>query len=611
MNTDIKKATCKVFRTIMKGYKLSAFLTMTGFVLSGTVATAAPATALWVGGDSSAPNDPTVLANWAADSSGTALSELPGSTTLVTNNVIDETRIPIIEDGMALSYATTYIGINSGNSGKTLMTGGTLNAYKFFTGLFGGTGEFEQRGGTVTIHPKSNGVNDANGHTRFGRSGIGTLTITGGTYTATIAMTHIGFGSSGQVADGVGTITVGGDAVVSLRGLYVGICEGGSYGKCKGTLNISDNGSLTLNDGKGAFYLATRLKNNAFDGSSNDQRGDVYQSGGTFKTAAQYIGATGGARYTQTGGTNTANGAITLASGNAVVAEYLIGPGELFANGGIILAASGKTFSSNQGGALTLNEGGIVTTTQIQRGTSSGNHFARVVCNGGKLVAKENHSSWLQNLEFTYNAGGVTIDTKTYTVTATGCTTYSSAAEGSAVHKTGTGTLKYSALPLVDEIAVEEGTMAITANADVTSRSANVVSVASGAAFDCCGYTLAAQNLSGAGVVSNGTVTVAGTLSPDGTFAFGDATAVTVDGTLELAANETITLGAGATLDLTNATIKPPSRGSSGSWTFAMGGVGSITGTPKVAKGTGYCVEVAADGSSARLYRSGLIILFK
>lgn len=609
MNTDILKTTCGVFRTIM-GYKPSALIVACVLVLCWTTASAAaPASAVWVGGDSSAPNDPTILANWAADSSGTAISELPGSsyTTLVTNNVTDEARIPVIEDGMSLTYGTIYNGITDGCSGKLKMTGGTLNVYKLFGGMFGGTGEFEQSGGTVTVAPKTSaGENDVNGHNRFGRTATGTLIITGGTYTATISMHHIGYASRDRSGSATGTMTVGGNASVKLKGLYLGIVDGTqtTYSpKANGTLYINGAGSLTLNEG---LYLSY-----AQSGTGNNARGEVYQSGGKFTTAgSQYVGRSGGSTYTQTGGTNTADGIVYVSHGSRVKASYAIGGGELFANAGIILGQN-SNYQGNEGGELTLNEGGIVTAQYIKRGNATSKHYARVVCNGGKLVAKENHSSWLQNLEFTYNAGGVTIDTKTYTVTATGCTTYSSAAEGSAVHKTGTGTLKYSALPLVDEIAVEEGTMAITANADVTSRSANVVSVASGAAFDCGGYTLAAQNLFGAGVVSNGTVTVAGTLSPDGTLAFGDATAVTVNGTVELAANETITLGAGATLDLTNATIKPPSGGSSGSWTFAMGGVGSITGTPKVAKGTGYCVEVAADGSSARLYRSGLIILFK
>ncbi len=556
---------------------------------------AAPPAAVWVGGDATAPNDPTVLANWTAPD-GSALTELPASTTIVTNQVSDEAKIPIISNGMDIDWRRPYIGFNSGNSGKLKMTGGTLSVYSILAGYNGGIGEFEQTGGEVVVDSGS----DVNAHSRFGRSGTGTLTITGGKYTSTVAMTHVGHSSDKQVAAGTGTMNVGGDAVVKLKGLYLGIREDSSNLPCNGLLNISDNGSLTLNQ---ALYLS--------HGKSNQQRGDVKQTGGKLTTGSgQYIGETGGARYTQTGGTNTASGAITLAGANQVVAQYLIGPGELFANGGIVLAASGKTFKDNQGGVLTLNESGVVTTTQIQRGTSSGNHYARVVCNGGKIVAKTDNTAFFKNLEFTYNAAGVTIDTKTFNVTATGCTTLSSAAEGSAVRKVGAGKLSYSALPLVDEIAVQEGTLAITANADVTTRAANRISVASGAAFDLGGFTLAARSLAGAGAVSNGTITVAGTLAPDGAFAFGDDTAATLYGSLALDSGETVTLGAGSTLDLSAATVVLDENEAS-CWTFATGPAGSITGTPAVTGPKGCRVKISADGSSAKVFRSGVVIIVR
>ena len=558
---------------------------------------AVPSYAVWVGGDATAPNDPTVLANWTAPD-GSALTELPASTTIVTNQVSDEAKIPIISNGMDIDWRRPYIGFNSGNSGKLKMTGGTLSVYSILAGYNGGIGEFEQTGGEVVVDSGS----DVNAHSRFGRSGTGTLTITGGKYTSTVAMTHVGHSSLNQVAAGTGTMNVGGDAVVKLKGLYLGIREDSSNLPCNGLLNISDNGSLTLNQ---ALYLS--------HGKSNQQRGDVKQTGGKLTTGSgQYIGETGGARYTQTGGTNTAGGVITLAGANQVVAQYLIGPGELLANGGIVLAASGATFKANtdQGAVLTLNEGGVVTTTQIQRGSSSGNHYARVVCNGGKIVAKNDNAAFFKNLEFTYNAAGVTIDTKTFNVTATGCTTLSGAAEGSAVRKVGAGKLSYSALPLVDEIAVQEGTLAITANADVTSRSANRISVASGAAFDLDGFTLAARSLAGTGSVSNGTITVAGTFAPEGTFAFGDDTAAMLSGNLALDSRETVTLGAGSTLDLSAATIVLGEAEAS-SWTFATGPAGSITGTPAVTGPKGYHVKISADGSSARVFRSGVVIIVR
>ena len=549
---------------------------------------------MWVGGDPTAPNDPTVLANWTAPN-GSALSEPPTSTTIVTNQVSDEAKIPIISNGMDIDWLRPYIGFNSGNSGKLKMTGGSLSLYSVYVGYNGGVGEFEQTGGWVTI---DSGSGDINAHSRFGKSGIGTLTITGGKYTSTRAMTHVGHGAANQVADGNGTMNVGGDAVVTLKGLYLGISEK-SFGKCNGRLNIYGNGSLTLDN---ALYLSY--------GKNNDQRGYVNQEGGKLSTRAQYIGYTGGARYTQTGGTNTADGVITLAGANQVVAQYLIGPGELFANGGIVLAANGARFADNQGAVLTLNEGGVVTTTQIQRGTTSGNHFARIVCNGGKIVAKKDNAAFFKNLEFTYNAAGVTIDTDGHNVTATGCTTLSSAAEGSAVRKVGAGKLSYSELPLVDEIAVQEGALAITKDSDVTSRAANRISVASGAAFDLGGFTLAARNLAGAGAVSNGTITVAGTLAPDGTFAFGDNTAATLSGNLALDSGETVTLGAGSTLDLSSAKIILDEK-ETVNWTFATGPAGSITGTPVVTGAKGYRVQISADGSSAKVCRKGLVMVVR
>ncbi len=572
----------------------ATFVGILAAVAGGFAAVAAPSYAVWVGGDATAPHDPTVLANWTAPD-GSALTELPASTTIVTNQVSDEAKIPIISNGMDIDWLRPFIGFNSGNSGKLKMTGGTLSMYSMYVGHYGGVGEFEQTGGEVTI---DSGSGDVNAHSRFGRSGTGTLTITGGKYTSTRAMTHIGYGAANQIAEGNGTMNVGGDAVVKLKGLYLGISENNSYGNCNGLLNIYDNGALTLDN---ALYLS--------HGKNNNQRGTVNQTGGKLTTPAQYIGNKGRGDYVQTGGTNTASGVIYISNAARIFAKYDIGNGELFANEGMVLG-NASNYQSDEGGQLTLNEGGIVTAKYIKRGNANNNHFARVVCNGGKLVAKENNATWLQNLEFTYNAAGVTIDTKTFNVTATGCTTLSGAAEGSAVRKVGAGKLSYSALPLVDEIAVQEGTLAITADANVTSRSANRISVASGAAFDLGGFTLAARNLAGAGSVSNGTITVAGTLAPDGTFAFGDNTAATLSGSLAIDSGETVTLGAGSTLDLSAATVVLDENEAS-CWTFATGPAGSITGTPAVTGPKGCRVKISADGSSAKLYRSGVVIIVR
>lgn len=557
---------------------------------------AAPASALWVGGDASAPNDPTVLANWAADSAGTAISELPGSSTCITNNVTDDAKIAKIADGMSIVWGYPYIGRGSGNSGRVEMSGGNLTIANLYPGWASGTGEFVQSGGKVTV----------TGFSKIGNTGTGTLTITGGTFTAPSA--NFWFGTEAQ---GKGYLYVNGNADIKFSNTYFPYDLSGDT--CYGYLNIS-NGTLSVE----SLHISS--------GKNNNQHGYITQTGGHLKThtgsnngqGIEYIGDNGGATYTQTGGTNTAVGVIYIGYGARVNGYYYITDGEVFANAGINLAYN-SNHQNNEGGQLTLNKGAVVTTKYIQRGSAgNGNKAARVVCNGGKIVATANYTSWFKNLQFTYTAAGVTIDTKTYNVTETGCTTgytgtsyTTGAAEGSSITKIGSGKLSYSALPLVDEIAVEEGTLAITADASVTSRAANVISVASGAAFDCGGYTLAAQGLAGSGSVSNGTVTVAGTLAPDGVFAFGDNTAVTVAGTLALDAGDVVTLGEGSTLDLSSATVALAETEISTGWTFASGGANSITGTPAVSGPAGYTVLVSADGSSAKICRKGFLVIVK
>ena len=226
----------------------------------------------------------------------------------------------IIGNGSSL-----YIGyyIYGGLTGTYDMHGGTLSTQDIRTDS--GNGTFTMDGGTVTF----------SGWMRAGinQGSTANYTITGG------SLTNSDGGLITVGESGTGTLSMGGDAVVSApmanSSLFVGWSSGGV-----GMVNLSGNASFSV--------------------------------GGN-----ESIGSSGTGTFTQTGGTNTVAGTLTLAANTGSTGSYSLQGGALTA--GAIVVNTGGAFSNGSNGGtvacLSFNQTG---------GTAS---FATITIDPGDIGA--------------------------------------------------------------------------------------------------------------------------------------------------------------------------------------------------------------------------------
>ncbi len=195
---------------------------------------------------------------------------------------------------------------------------------------------------------------------------IGTVNQTGGTLTVTNT--------------GDGYFIIGGRASSLATGIYN--LSGGSV-TANTNVRIGGYGTGTLNQTGGAFNTASYLSIGRFSGST----GAVNVSGGTL---------------------NQSNASLSLIVGEAGSGTMNIsGSGNVIAAGQVILGLTGGT------GTLNLN-GGMLTTTQISKGTGIGS----IYFDGGTLRASVNKTTFLPNsIPTTIEDGGAIVDTNGFNIT--------------------------------------------------------------------------------------------------------------------------------------------------------------------------------------------------
>ena len=101
----------------------------------------------------------------------------------------------------------------------------------------------------------------------------------------------------------------------------------------------------------------------------------------------------------------------------------------------------------------------------------------------------------------------MTFDTAGYDVTLSSGT-LTSTESGSLLRKEGAGTFTMHALPPVDDIYVDAGSLALSATVDNTGSATRSLAIASGATLALGGNALTQPVIAGAGTVQNGTLTV-------------------------------------------------------------------------------------------------------
>ena len=300
-------------------------------------------------------------------------------------------------------------------------------------------------GADVTV----NALNVPNGN----KAGTATLNVHSGNFAVT---TWTDFGNS---ASAVSTVNQTGGTV------DVGTVCKDNTGNGNFWFGRSNSGTATYNISDGTFtsWGSFRI------GSAGRSKGVFNQSGGivnvmspSYDLSFGYDSGTSG-KYYQTGGVLNSERNIDLRRAGSL----------LDIGGAVTMTVDGKGVNiatvSGESGEVILREGGVLTTSFLKRGSGT----AHATFAGGKIVAKDanNASTFISGIgDVTYADGGLTVDTNGKNVSMVN-NMVSNALPGSALVKQGAGTLTVDALPPVDKVRVEGGTLALASDADnSTSR---------------------------------------------------------------------------------------------------------------------------------------------
>ena len=242
-------------------------------------------------------------------------------------------------------------------------------------------GDMHVYGGNVTCSAVHGGALSI-----YGAGTPGSLTVSGGTFTATAA----GVGNCGiDATDGSGNGTAsivftGGTIVVSGGASDNGNSGGHAIDVC-GTLTISGTANVTANGGTDAFGQGGGYGINVRAGSSSG--GSATISGGTVTATS----GPGGMAAINTEGDLTISGATTqIDATGGDMGEGILAFGTITINGGTVTATAGENAIGLEG--ITTISGGIVTAIGgAAIASSDGDGFAGfdggLTITGGRLIA--------------------------------------------------------------------------------------------------------------------------------------------------------------------------------------------------------------------------------
>ena len=483
--------------------------------------------------------------------------------TKVATVILDNTTMTL--DNSDHVYPGYYSsGSNYGNADLIITNGANLTAGY----LYGRHGTIRQYSGTVKIS------NAATGAFRIGCHGSGTCSyyLYGGTLEQT-----------GKTSD---------------RGFHIGINT--SKGSPTGNLFIY-GGEAIMRSNYG--YLGRYNAGGHEDKTSGRDTGNLYVRGGSFKMPYNgclfYVGTQG-------------NGTFEVSDGG--VAEI---------NGGV-LALPITSVANNRKGTINILTNGTLKARRVY--SSCTNDTATLVLDGGTLVANTSASeNFLSGFTAaSVGVGGATVDTAGFDLKVSqdfaardGQTwdvdgTAAALAAAPAFTKVGAGTLTlHGTNTYLCATCVSNGTLAVT---DAQSLPATTtLRVATNAVVDLSEKSHTVANLMGSGLVTNGTLTVTGTVWPG----YPDAGTLTVKGATLAPAKLAYVLGADGTcgqlavngpLDLTGVEIAVDNLANKGKGSLTLVTAGSITGTPTCSQPEAI---IFVDGNSVRLGAVGMTIIFR
>ena len=292
-------------------------------------------------------------------------------------------------------------------------------------------------------------------------------------------------------------------------------------------------------------------------------------------------------------------------------------------NGGV-LALPITSVANNRKGTINILTNGTLKARRLY--STCTNDASTLVLDGGTLVANTSAVA-----EFIYGftaasvgVGGVTVDTAGFDLKVSqdfaardGQTwdvdgTAAALAAAPAFTKVGAGTLTlHGTNTYLCATCVSNGTLAVT---DAQSLPATTtLRVATNAVVDLSEKSHTVANLMGSGLVTNGTLTVTGTVWPG----YPDAGTLTVNGATLAPAKLAYVLGADGTcgklavngsLDLTGVEIAVDNLANKGKGSLTLVTAGSITGTPTCSQPEAI---IFVDGNSVRLGAVGMTVIIR
>lgn len=417
--------------------------------------------------------------------------------------------------GTAENARIVIVRSSGDDSAAPLRVGNTANVWS----------EVRVEGGSIT----ATSPNNTDQSTAVGAVGNShaVLTIDGGavSFNGQSRMMYSNMAGSGEINVKSGTLTINnwvslgtgsGTATINQSGGTVFVPTSLNSGNGNFWMGAANNGTGVYNISNGELTFSGSVRN-LWIGQKSGCTGIFNQSGGTVNISFSNddnfgLGMDGNSsgKFVQTAG--TVNSAARLRVGRS-------GVGELDIGGTFTMTAAGKglALGGNSGGTgkLTLREDGVLTTSYIKKGAGK----ATATFAGGKVVAKDanNAATFISGLgDVTYAAGGLTVDTAGYNVSMLN-NTVSASESGSAFVKQGDGTLTTDALPPVDTLKIEQGTLALTTDSDIDNTKLSDAPVllhrwsfTDGSLADFVGGSTATKKGSGAITTSSGTVSLPG-----------------------------------------------------------------------------------------------------
>ncbi|MES2661240.1 MAG: autotransporter-associated beta strand repeat-containing protein [Verrucomicrobiota bacterium] len=365
------------------------------------------------------------------------------------------------------------VGGTSGVTGSIQISGGTLNNNGEFQ-----IGDTAGSVGSVTLN--SGAINTASWTSIGRRTGNGTVSINGGTFTKTGTGTAfiIGDASTGTLNQTSGTLNTEGEFRIAG-----GAGSSGTFTMSGGTLNETTAGSAF---GIGMGGTGSLTQSNAAAITSNGEfwvgstsTGTYTLSGGTLSTTNWFVvgrNGNGVGTINMSGGTITKGGVNDLVVG----ADNATANGTITMTGGLINVTAGNTNIGKNGGTgvLTMSLASEFRTAQLAIGVGTGTGTVNlnggtiktpaliggtgtstVHFNGGTVQATATPATLISNLGTAdIQTGGALVDTQAFAVTIPQVFTGTGP-----IIKSGSGTLNLTGnSPLhTGNLVVNEGTLGI------------------------------------------------------------------------------------------------------------------------------------------------------